>query len=164
MTGHTTPRPSQIAYTGAQDLGESSALDRRSPNDIWKVKNSPTEARWIGAGFVCGGLVTSAALGVQELAHLGHDLPKAVFTTFHLLGPISLVIPAVGGFILGKSRLARFLSILTIGLIASQATWDRLQLPSVNWTLSRVLLAVALTIGGAVVMHRPTSARKDAAV
>lgn len=103
--------------------------------------------RWAGAGFLLGGLVMVAAVTVQLLVGNGTSFPNFVYRTFHILAPVSLVAAAAGGFALSRTRLGRWVSSITVGLVALQASWDRF-LPSIDWTTPRLFLAGILIIAG----------------
>jgi hypothetical protein len=117
----------------------------------------------IGAGFVVGGFVAAAASLVQLIIDRGGYLPEVVFRGLHVLGPLALIVPAAGGFMMARSRLARRLSVLTVGFLAIWAGWDRFDLPALDWTVPRFLLG-ALWIVRGVLLLRKKGSQSDAAL
>lgn len=147
----TVERPSASMLGDAPPPG---VLERTSRWALAAPERRAPLERWAGAGFVLGGITIAAAISIQLLVGQGHHVPNFAFRALHLLGPIALVGPAAGGFLLTRSRLGRWLSAITIGLITIQAGWDRF-LPSPDWTVPRLLLAGGLIVGGLWLLTRP---------
>ncbi len=156
-----TRTPNQPLDAIADGAFETSALARLEGAGI-AVAAPPLVERWAGGGFILGGLVIGAAVTVQLLVDRGYHFPNLVFRSFHLLGPIAFIGAAAGGFVLGRSRLARWLTIVTLGFMAAQAGWTRF-LPSIGWTTPRLLLGVVLVLGGIRLITKPGTS-SDAAV
>ena len=145
--------PTQPQDALGQGAHQPSDLARLDGSSISVTGHWPVE-RWAGVGFILGGLVIGAALTVQLMVGRGYLLPSAVFRSFHVVGPIAFIGAVTGGFILGRSPLARWLSIGALGFIAIQAGWSRF-LPSISWTVPRLLLAVVLVLGGLRLITKP---------
>lgn len=126
---------------------EPGALERQPPSELLVPKRALPSQRWIASGFVLAGFLTVAAVSVQILSEQGLALPTLVYRGFHLLGPIAYAGAAVGGFVVGRSRLARLVSAATVGFMAAQAGWERF-LPSIDWTLPRLVVAGLLIASG----------------
>ena len=118
---------------------------------------SAVSTRLAGAAFLVSGFALSSAIIIELALSRGAVLPSFLFRLMHWQAPLTLALAAGAGWTLYESRLARWLSGITVGFVAFRMAAERYSLPRLDGTLPRILLALGLITGGLYLALRRSS-------